>query len=257
MRFNRQTDPRTQHPRNSEPLDSTKSRRVCGTSSTQSGKFTEPLRAYEVPKPHRKSPVHQSNDQTRYIGTCKPAWKTNIQPNERKYANSTPAWAIFSLNRKRRIASHNVTNRKLRGPDRYILRRLVRRREFPVTEQVTSLTLWNSDNVEFSMTGCSITVHHRSRVHSMFQGSKRLTMDTTATIGTREREGNHADTLYGQRAGTEIDQDPNVPSQNSTHRASIPLYPGISGSGTNQDGWNQGQGQPSGSTHEATTDELD
>ena len=182
MRFNRQTDPRTQHPRNSEPLDSTKSRRVCGTSSTQSGKFTEPLRAYEVPKPHRKSPVHQSDDQTRYIGTCKPAWKTNIQPNEGKYANSTPAWAIFSLNRKRRIASHNVTNRKPRGPDRYILRRLVRRREFPVTEQVTSYTLWNSDNVEFSTTRCGINVHHRGGVHSMLRSSQRLAMEDRKSV---------------------------------------------------------------------------
>ena len=89
----------------------------------------------------------------------------------------------------------------------------------------------------------------------MLRSREGLSVDTTTIIRTGERH--QTDTPYGQRSSIEVNQDPDVPSQNPAYRTSVPLYQGTGGPRDHPDNWNQGQKQSSGPSNETTTNELD
>ena len=115
--------------------------------------------------------------------------------------------------------------------------------------------------MEFTETGCGFHVNHGSRIHSLFRNRKGLSMDPPVPDGTKnktnKRKGNNSNPIYGQRGCTQTNEDPNIPPADSTYRAPVPLHTRIGGPESYPSSWNQGQEQPSGSPHEALTNEFD
>ena len=225
----------------------------------QIGRPVETRGNNSVPKPSRQSTIYKQNDSTRYKSACQPACKADIQTKPGQSPNSESTQRVFSLNHRRRI---DYKEKKPRGPDRSLRRRLVRRREFQNPERVTRYPIWHTCNVELKEARCGLHVNHRSRVHCMLRDCKGLAMDHSILNGTKDQQKQsqnetNPDIIYRQRSSSQADKDPNVPLANLTHRTPVPLYTGTSGSENHPDNWNKRQKQSSGSPHEALTNELD
>ena len=132
-RLNRLIDKRTLHPENPQPVDTNTTRRIH-----RIGKSIKTRRNNQISKPSRQSTVYKQDDSTGYKSSCQPAWKANIQTKSGQPPNGENTWTVFSLNHKRRI---DYKERKPRGLDHALRRRLVRRREFQIPERVAALVI--------------------------------------------------------------------------------------------------------------------
>ena len=165
---------------------------------------------------------------------------------------SEATWAVFSLYEKRRLNPEDKrvtkTPRWKGCPDKVVRRRLLRRREFEVPKRITSYAVWNTYNVEFPETRCSLHVNHRSGVHSLLRNHERFTMDKSILKGTRNEPTTSV--VHGQRSSLEANKDSNHSSPNQTHQTQIPLCQRTSEPGCNNDTGDQRQGKSSRSLDE-------
>ena len=216
----------------------------------------------EIPVIGREPPIHSPTYSTRDHTSHQPAWSAYIQCNAQQPKNGITSPEVPSII----VGRWSQAQRKLRSDigkthnHKGVRRRVVRRGE-------SEIPVWKLGNIERASNHMDLPktrhccpIDNRSGVYRILRDGKRPPVDNPVF---RRGVGAYIgpNIVWGQRGSNKNDKDTIFPSTNPPYRAPTPLYSGASGSETNYNQGNQGQGQSSRSPNEVIThddsEELD